>query len=148
MFSPFHGRALAILYDETGELVSIVEVENFLTETGEALIANRLTSGSAAAFSHMAIGTGSGRTRVSTTLATELTRVALDSNTQGAGANDNDAIMVATFPTGTSGSIIEGAVFNNVSAGTMLNYFTFSPPVVKGTSQTLVLTITLTCGYS
>lgn len=143
----FKCKIMAMLMED-GLPVAYRETDNFLTEGGEALIANRLSTQSQAAFSHMAIGTGTGQDRTDNALDVQLTRVALDSLNPGTAGDDNDVIMVCTFPTGTSGAISEGGVFNDSTAGTMLNYFNFVPPIQKATGQTLVLTVTMTCGYS
>lgn len=137
-------------------LVQSVKTDNFLTETGEALVADRLSDldDAGGAFSHMGIGTGTGQTRTSTTLATPVgTRQAFDGGypDQGTGADDNDVIMRATFAAGnpaTDANISEGAVFNESAGGTMVNYFTFNPPLAKLSTQSLVLIVYITCGYS
>lgn|SRR5262245_11842124 len=143
--------AVAELF-EGDRLVDRRVTDNFLTETGEALIADRLSDLGSSAFSHMGIGTGSGGSRTSTALVTPVgTRDAFDSFTQGTGADDNDVIMVSTFAAGNPGSdadISEAAVFNASSSGTMVNYMVFNPPLHKLSSQSLVLTVTITCGYS
>ena len=66
------------------------EFTNTLTQLGEALIADALSDRGITLMSHMAVGTATGgKSTASTTLQTELARVALDSTTQGTGGDDN-----------------------------------------------------------
>lgn len=145
-------RVIAALTDENG-LVEKRFSENFFTETGEALIADRLSDRDDAGgdFSHMAIGTGGGQTRTDTALDAEVARVALTTLDQGSGADDNDVVMVATFAAGTPATnvtVTELAIFNEAVAGTMLNYVTFSPGYYKTTSQSLQFTVVISVGTS
>ena len=83
-------------------------------------------------------------------MATELDRNALDSTTQGSGANDNDVIYVASWAAGDgTGAITEAGIFNSASPGTgqMLCYADFSV-INKGAGDTLQITWTFTCGAS
>lgn len=140
-------KALVI---EDGVIVDMRETENFLTEVGEAHIADRLSSSPGeGAMSHMRIGDGGGQDRTDTDLDSILASVTLDSFVQGTSGDDNDVIYTCTFPAGTgTGTVTEGGIANASSGGTLLNYFTFSPPIEKTASQSVVLTVTLTCGYS
>ena len=113
------------LRDANGAVLERWSVENAMTELGEAWVADRLTDAGQAQMSHMAIGTGTGQTVASTTLANEVGRVALESGypQHGTGANDNRIDFYAIFPAGTgTGTITEVAVLNASSAGTMMNY--------------------------
>lgn len=143
---------------EDGREVARFETTNFLTELGEAHIANQLAGASAGAMSHMAVGTGSGQTAADTTLDTEIARVALDATypKQGTGATDttlgrvvrdNEVLYRGTFPAGTgTGTITEIGILNAASSGTLLNYAVDS--IEKGAAQELVLVIALTIGIS
>lgn len=137
------------------ELVETRQATNFLTELGEAYVADRLSDRDHAdgAIDYMAIGEGSGRDRTATTLATEVARVALDGGypDQGSGESDNDVIWQATYPTSTPATdktITEGGLFSLVSGGVLVNYFEFSPGIFKATTMTLVITLTWTIGAS
>lgn len=140
---------------EAGELVEIRTMKNFLTELGEAYIADRLsdrdeTDGDIDA---MAIGTGSGQTRTSTALATEVGTRATVTLDQLSGADDNDLSWVATFAAGnpaTDQTITEGALFSKttVSGSTMINYFQIDPGILKTSAQSLTITIIWTVGAS
>jgi hypothetical protein len=139
---------------EGSRIVAEAETTNFFTELGEAYLADRLSDRSETDgdIDAIAIGTGSGRNRQSTTLAGEVARSSSITPTQGAGADDNDAIWAATFAAGTPASdqtITEGALFSKItSAGTMINYFEFSPGILKTTAQSLTITVTVTVGSS
>jgi len=141
----FHFR----LYDADGNLKEEREVPNTITQLGDAWVADHLSDVGTALASHMAVGTGTGgKSTASTTLETELARVALDSTTQGGGADDNDVIWVATFPAGTgTGALVEAAVLNNAAGGTMIVYTDYAV-INKGAADSLVVTWTLTCGAS
>lgn len=152
---PFAGNVRCLLLDRSGRVVEETWTHNFLTELGEAYIADRLSDRDHAdgAIDYMAIGSGTGQTRASTTLATEVARVALDGGypDQGSAADDNDVIWQATFPAGTPGTdqtITEGALFSLVSAGVMVNYFEIQPPRFKPTSLALIVQIYWTVGAS
>ena len=145
---------------EDGAEVRRYRTTNFLTELGEAHIADQLSDSGQSAMSHMAIGDDSGQTAASTTLANELARVALDATypKQGTGASDtvlgrvvrdNEVLYRGTFAAGTgTGTITEFAVLNNSSGGTMLNYAEPSPAWVKGAGQELIIVMALTIGAS
>jgi len=123
-------------------------LENLITEVGDAHVADQMSDQGEAQMSHMAVGTGSGQTASSTTLATELDRNALDSLTQGAAGDDNDVIYVASWAAGdATGAITEAGIFNAGAAGTMLAYRDFAV-INKGAADTLQITWTLTFGAS
>lgn len=141
--------------EEAGKLVSEVWTRNFLTELGEAYLADRLsdrneTDGD---IDGIAIGTGSGQNRASTALANSVFQRAA-TVAQGTAADDNDIIYTGPFATNEPSSpstitITEGALFSkNAAGGTMINYFEFRPGIVKTTSQTLTITVTITVGAS
>lgn len=144
-------RVIARVYED-GKLVETRETTNFMTEVGEAFVADRLSaSPGEAAIGWMGIGDGSGQTRSDTALDSETARVALDSLTQGTSADDNDVIAVATFAAGTPAGdtvVTEGALFNAVSSGTMVNYFVFEPGIQKPSTRGLEFTVILTVGAS
>lgn len=143
---------------EDGREVARFETTNFLTELGEAHIADQLAGAADDPMSHMAVGTGSGQTAADTALDNEIARVALDATypKQGTGATDttlgrvvrdNEVLYRATFPAGTgTGTITEIGILNAASSGTLLNYAVDS--IEKGAGQELVLVIALTIGIS
>ena len=150
-------QVVGVFY-ENGLEVRRFETTNFLTEAGEAHMADQMSDAAEAAMSHMAVGTGSGQTAADTALDTEIARVALDATypKQGTGATDtilnrvvrdNEVLYRGTFPAGTgTGTITEVAVFNAASGGTMLNYAVENQP--KAAGQELILVIALTIGVS
>lgn len=146
----FKSLVRVAVIDPDGTVVHEQQSTNFLTETGEAYIADQCSDRGATRMTHMAIGIGSGQTRTDTALDDERQRVALTGTyaTQGTGANDNDFIYTATFPASSDYQVSEAAVFNDAVTGTMFNYVTFSPAITKSASQSLELTITVTCGFS
>lgn len=140
---PIRTLWVATLYDGDGPDAPIMErwtFSNFLTALGEAHLAARQCASPPAAMSHLAVGTGTGQTAASTTLANEIARVALDSGypQQGTGAADNEVLYLATLPVGTgTGTLTEFAIFNASSGGTMLNYASGFAPKIKGAGQSL-----------
>ena len=150
-------QVVGVFYED-GREVRRFETTNFLTELGEAHIADQMSDQGQAAMSHMAVGTGSGQTAADTALDTEIARVALDATypKQGTGATDtilnrvvrdNEVLYRGTFPAGTgTGTITEVAVFNDATTGTMLNYAVENQP--KAAGQELILVIALTLGVS
>lgn len=138
------------MFDERGTLVDRWECGNVMTELGEAYLADREGQSPPSQMSHLAIGTGTGQTAASTTLAAEVARVALDTGypAQDTGANDNRVIYQATIPAGTgTGTITETAVFNSATTGTMLQYASgFSK--VKGAGNSLLVTLYMRLGVT
>jgi len=139
------GRLHVKLTDKDGRLLDECAVGNLVVNTGLYHIANRLAAADQAAMSHMAIGTGTTTPAAGdTALQTELDRNALDSKTQGSGANQNKVTYTATWATGDgTGAITEAGIFNQASGGVMLCRTTF-PVKNKGASDTLTLTWEIT----
>ena len=136
----------AVLRGPDGTIKTERRAHNLVTDVGCAHIADRLASSQdEAAMSHMAIGTGSAAPAASdTTLATELDRNALDSFTQGAGADDHKVVYVASWAAGDgTGALVEAGILNAASAGTLLARVVFSV-INKGAADTLEITWTLT----
>jgi hypothetical protein len=149
------GRVRVLLLDQRGQVVEERWTKNFLTELGEAYIADRLSDRNHADgdIDNMAIGTGSGQSRTSTTLATEVARVSGGNFTvsQGTAGDDNDVIWQGTFGTSVPASnqtISETALFSLSSAGVMINYAEIQPAIFKPTTLTLVVQIFWTIGAS
>ena len=146
--SPFRAKIKARLIHPDGK-EEVFEFTNTLTQLGEALIADALSDRGVTLMSHMAVGNATGsKTSASTTLQSELARVALDSTTQGTAGDDNDVSWIATFPaTVGTGALVEAALFNNVAGGTMFSYTDFAV-INKGAADILIFAWTLTCGAS
>ena len=95
--------------------------------------------------SHMAIGTGTTTpVATDTALQTELDRNALDSRTQGAGADANKVTYICTWAAGDgTGALTEAGIFNSASAGQMLCRSVF-PVKNKESGESMVMTWILT----
>lgn len=132
-----------------GRVVQVLECHNLITELGDALVANRMSDMSVAAPTHMAIGAGSGRTSVSTTMSSESARVALTSSTLGTAGNDNVVAYVATFTAGVgTGTVSEIALFNAGSSGTMFNYLDSFTSFTKAADLEITVTLSIRFGAS
>lgn len=140
-----NGTLFIELRDENGNVKEQFE-KNLVVNTGLAFIASRMRDATAAAMSHMAIGSGTAAAAAgNTALGTELGRVALTSTTIVTTTATNDSIQyVATFNAGTgTGAITEAGLFNAASGGTMLSRTVF-PVINKGESDTLTITWKIT----
>ena len=140
------GRLTLELYDEHGQLRDVREVENLVTAAGKGVVANRMTAApTAAAMSHMAVGTGSTAAAASdTSLAAEL------AGARPALASTNIAGPVITYaaafgPGVGTGALQEAGIFNAGAAGTMLARTTFAI-INKAAGDTLNVTWTVTVG--
>lgn len=137
------GKLHIELFDAEGNLKEERFETNAVTALGDAHVAECLTDNSATYMTWMAVGTGTGGT---TALNTENDRQATDSVTQGSDGSDNDVVYVASWAAGeATAGLTEAGIFNDVSAGVMFVYATFSV-INKGSSDTLAITWTLTFG--
>lgn len=130
-------------YNSTGNLIKDFTVDNLVVDSGINFIINRMYSNVENPMSHMAIGDSFGTPAASeTTLGSEIARVALTSTT----VVGNSLVFVATFGAGVgTGLIQEAGIFNAATSGTMLNRVSFGS-VNKNSSDTIVITWTLTLG--
>lgn len=134
------------LFGPDGKLKAKREVHNTVTTLCHKMAADQLLASPAVAKpGWMEVGTGSGQTAASTTLATYIaaSRTALDSKTRGANAI---ITMICTMGAGVgTGAITEAGVFNVVTQNTtdLLLYASFAA-VNKGALDSLVITWTLT----
>jgi hypothetical protein len=135
------GRLSIEVFSSSGLLKEKINVPNLVVTTGRNYIASRMTATSATAMSHMAVGTGTtGAVIANTTLETELTRRALDSQS----TLTNVSTYVATYGAGiATGAITEAGIFNAASAGTMLCRTTFGV-VTKAADDIMVITWNVT----
>lgn len=148
--SVMKGHVKLELFDPTGKLKGIWEYDNTITVAGDKITADAMSDRGETLPSHMGVGTTSGgKTTASNALEAQVNpRVALDSTTQGAGADDNDVIWVCTFAAGVgTGALIEAGLFNHLSAGDMYAYQEFAA-INKGAADSLVITWTCTYGAS
>lgn len=130
-------------YNSTGNLIKDFTVNNLVVNSGIGFIISRMYSSTENPMSHMAIGGTFGSPVPSeATLGSEITRVALTSTT----IVGNSIVFVATFGAGVgTGLIQEAGIFNAATSGTMLNRVSFGS-VNKNSSDTIVITWTLTLG--
>jgi hypothetical protein len=137
------GSLTLSLFDETGNLKELREVNNLVVTVGKNFIASRMKdSGSPTQMTHMAIGTGSTAAAAgNTTLSIEAARLEMATNGGVAGGTvaTNTVTYSCTFPAGTgTGAIVEAGVFNGTPAGTMLCRTVFSV-INKGASDILTI---------
>ena len=118
----------------------VQEVPNLVVTAGKNYVADRIKNNSTV-MSHMAIGTGSTAAAAGdTALGNQTARTALTSTT----VTDNEIVYVDTFAAGTgTGAITEAGIFNASSGGTMLCRTVFSV-VIKGASDAMTITWTVT----
>jgi len=153
MIIPVKSIWVSRMFDEYGKLIDRYEVPNFLTEFGEANLAELITNNDGSApIGYMGIGTGSGQTRASTELAIQVVRQVLDSTTQGTSGDDNDITFSCTYAPGTPGSektFTEAGLFELGTGTNMINYTEFSPGRYKAASgMTWQLDCIWTLGHS
>jgi hypothetical protein len=135
------GRLTIEIFSSSGLLKEKVNVPNLVVTTGRNYIASRMTGATPAVMSRMAVGTGTTEPVIAnTTLETELTRVALDSQNTA----DNVSTYIATYGAGiATGAITEAGIFNAASAGTMLCRTVFGV-VTKAVDDIMVITWNVT----
>ena len=139
------GRVTIEIRGPDGALKLCETVPNLVVNTGLYHLADQISDQGNAAMSHMAIGTGTTAAAAGdTALGTELDRNALDSTTQGSGADANKVTYVCTWAAGDgTGAITEAGVFNQASAGVMLCRSVFAVKnKAAGDSMTLTWVIT------
>ena len=139
------GRLTIELFDKEGTLLETQEVKNVVVNNGLNYIASRMKDASATAMSLMAIGSDNTAAAAgNTALGTELGRVALTSTT----VTSNSVAYVGDFPAGTgTGAVVEAAILNASSGGTLLCRTVFSV-VNKAAADTLKITWTVTVSDS
>jgi hypothetical protein len=139
------GVVTFVLYDEHGNVKQHVD-HNLVVNTGLAYIISRMKDTSAAAASHMAMGTNAtAAAAANTSLGAESARVALSSTTIVTTTVAGDSLQyVATFAPGVAtAALTEAGLFNAASAGTMIARTVF-PVINKGALDTLAITWNIT----
>ncbi len=144
-------RVISRMYDKYGKLDDWFECENFLTEFGEAHLA-QIIAGSGG-ITHMGIGTMTGADQTSTELVEQRSRQALDGGTplQGTSGDDNDVTFSRTFAASDPAieyTFTEAGLFTASSGMNMVNYIELSPGRLKETSMSWALDIIWTIGAS
>ncbi len=120
---------------------TVFDVPNLVVSTGKNFVASRIKDTTAAAMSHMGVGTSSTAAGAGdTALGAEAARVALASTAVAT----NVVTYVGSFPAGTgTGAITEAGLFNASTAGTMFCRTTFAV-VNKGASDSMTITWSVT----
>lgn len=124
-------------------------VSNLVTNAGKAAVASRINgSGGEAAFTYIAVGTGTTAAAVGdTTLETELaadglTRAAATASRVTVDVANDGARLTKTFTVTGTQAVTESGVFNDASAGVLLARQVFSAVnVVNGDSLAVTWTI-------
>lgn len=143
-----YGVCHAVVRDASGKIIHEHTADNLITELMDAHVADQLSDSGDAAIGFIAVGTSSGQTAASTGLAVSLDRNALTSTTQGAGGADNDVVYVGDWAAGDgTGTITEAGIMQADNNTTMMAYDD-SMSIVKGASDTLQITWTITFGAS
>ena len=136
---------------EGDDLVGVWETHNFVTDVGLKHIAEEMGQQAATNMGWIAVGTGTGQTRASIILATDIHHEALEAGYPDVTASPADNVVVykAIIAAGDATDVLtEGGVFNNASVdtGTLLNYWNFTPPIDKSGTQSLTITLSLEIG--
>lgn len=126
----------------TGRWVNEMEISNLITNAGMAGVASRINgAGSEAAFTYIAVGTGTNAANASdTTLQTELaasglSRAAATASRVTTDQTNDTAQLVLTYTVTGTAAVTESGVFNASSSGVLLCRQTFSAiNVVNGDS--------------
>lgn len=131
----------------TGRHVGELKIANLVTSAGKAAIASRINgAGAEAAFTYIAIGTGTVAAAIGdTTLGAEITtgggaRASATASRTTTTVTNDTATLVHTFTFSSSFAITEAGALNAASAGTLLNRQVFSAVNVVS-SDTLQVTI-------
>ena len=116
------------------------EIPNLVVTAGKNFVASRMKN-TTQVMTHMAVGTNNTSAAAGqTTLTAESDRNALTSTT----VTNNTVIYVATWSAGdATGALVEAAVLNASSGGTMLCRTVF-PVINKGSADSLTITWTIT----
>ena len=136
------GDVTLVLRDCEGKIKEKQEFHNLVVTTGCEIIASQLSDGLIAKPNYMAIGSGTAEpTKSDTTLGSELHRNPFISNATRNGAQ---VTYKALFGAGEgTGAVTEVGIFNDASAGTMLNRATFAV-VNKAPTDSLEISWTVT----
>jgi hypothetical protein len=147
--TPIKGNLKLVLTDKHGKIKEDREHKNTITVLHDATVADRMSGGTDSLIDYTGVGTTSGgKSTTSTALEAQVVRVQNDSNTQGAGADDNDVVHVATFGAGVgTGALVEAGLFTGAADATLMAWQDFSV-INKGAGDTLTVTWTITYGAS
>lgn len=133
----------------TGRWVNQLHVANLVTNAGKAGVASRINgAGSEAAFTYIAIGTGTtAAAATDTTLETEITtgggaRASATASRTTTDVTNDTATLVHTFSLTSTFAITEAGALNAASSGVLLNRQVFSAVnVVNGDSLQVTINV-------
>lgn len=130
------GRLDIVLYDKNHQIKQEIHVPNLVVTVGKNFIADRMVGTASNVMSHMAVGTSNANlAAANTTLDAQSARVALTSATR----ENNTVTYVGDFEAGVAtDALVEAAIFNASSNGTMLCRTTF-PVINKEASDYLTI---------
>lgn len=140
-------------YNEKGELVyyhkhNFPKEHNTVCDLYYDLIADVMAGGADTLITHGHCGTGNGQVATDTNLAVVCgeARTAIDSKTQGAGADAHKVTVITTFGAGVcTGNLEECGLFSNVAQATAdMKLYDDSLSYAKGAGNTLVVTWVIT----
>jgi hypothetical protein len=141
------------MWNKDGEIIYEHHTpQNTITELHDALVADRLAGGTDDLFTHCHCGTGAGGGAASTNLVAHIdeARTAVTSSTQGAGAADNDVVVITTFGAGVCTAAIEECGLFSAAAQATADMKCYDDTISKnkGADDTLEITWTITYGAS
>jgi hypothetical protein len=140
------------LRNKDGSIAAQGESHNTDCYLHGVLIADHMAGGADTLISYGHAGTGSGQDGQDTNLATpcDEARTAIDSKTQGAGADANDVVYIFTLGAGVCTDTITevGLFIAQAQATEDMQFYDDSINVVKGATQILEVTWTVTYGTS
>ena len=147
------GHVRAVLRDKDGKIKQVHEADNTITVLFDAVTADIVaTTPALVKPGWMAVGTVSGG---KTTASIQLEGLiagsnnAITSETLGTGIDDNDIVYVGDWAAGDgTGTIIEAGMFNVAACTSGMLAYDESMNIVKGASDTLEITWTITWGAS
>lgn len=134
------GTLTLVLTDENGNVKERFE-KNLVTAVGLAHISSRIVDGTAGVAYNIAIGTVSTAAAIGqTALSGEVARTTSTVSRVTTNQTNDSVQFVSSFGAGVgTGALVEAAIFNAASAGTMLSRTVFSV-INKGALDTLSIT--------
>jgi len=141
-----------VLRNADGSIAARGESHNTDCKLHGVMVADLMAGGSDTLISYGHAGTGTGQDAQDTNLATHCdeARTAIDSKTQGAGNDANDVVYVFTLGAGVcTATLTEVGLFvDSAQATADMQFYDDSLSVVKGGTQILEVTWTVTYGQS
>ena len=141
------------VYNKEGELVykhkhDFPKEHNTVCDLYYDLIADRMAGGADTLITHGHCGTGNGQVATDTNLDTPCgeARTAIDSSTQGAGADLHKVTVITTFGAGVcTGNLEECGLFSDANQATAdMKLYDDTLSYAKGAGDTLVVTWVIT----